>query len=69
MKSAQARADEAGATASRLEADLEGLSSAYNHLEAHAFALETRVRELEADTKPGKAPMSWPNALVLTPFV
>ena len=31
----------------RLEADLEGLSSAYSHLEAHAFALEKRAREAE----------------------
>ena len=47
LLSAQDEAAEARAAAARLEADLEGLSSAYSHLEAHAFALEKRAREAE----------------------
>jgi hypothetical protein len=41
-------AEEARGAAAKLEADLEGLSGAYNSLETHSFALEARVRQLES---------------------
>ncbi len=41
-------AEEARAAAAKLEADLEGLSGAYNSLETHSFTLEARVRQLES---------------------
>ncbi|KAK9825363.1 hypothetical protein WJX81_004059 [Elliptochloris bilobata] len=57
LDAARSQADEARVTAARLEADLKGLSSAYNNLEAHAFALEKRVGEHGAapagDAAPG----------------
>ena len=46
---AHTQASEARAAAARLEADLEGLSSAYSSLEAHAFALERGMGEHEAE--------------------
>lgn len=49
IDSARGQASEARATTARLEADLEGLSSAYSNLEAHAFALERRTGEHEAE--------------------
>ncbi len=41
-------AEEARAAAAKLEADLEGLSGAYNSLEMHSFTLEARLRQLES---------------------
>lgn len=41
-------AEEARAAAAKLEADLEGLSGAYNSLETHSFTLEARLRQLES---------------------
>lgn len=49
LDAARGQASEARATTARLEADLEGLSSAYSNLEAHAFALERRAGEHEAE--------------------
>ena len=49
LDSARGQASEARATTARLEADLEGLSSAYSNLEAHAFAVERRMGEHEAE--------------------
>lgn len=40
-------AQEARAAAAKLDADLEGLSGAYNSLEQHSFTLEARLRQLE----------------------
>lgn len=41
-------AEDARAAAAKLEADLEGLSGAYNSLETHSFTLEARLRQLES---------------------
>jgi len=59
LLSAQGEAAEARAAAARLEADLEGLSSAYSHLEAHAFALEKRAREAELSGYSGGACLTY----------
>ena len=45
-------AEEARGAAAKLEADLEGLSGAYNSLETHSFALEARLRQLEYSDVP-----------------
>ena len=58
-----AAGEEARARAARLEADLTGLSGAYNALEAHASALEDRLRDLEPSSEGPAAPGAlsrWP---------
>lgn len=54
-------AQEARAAAAKLDADLEGLSGAYNSLEQHSFTLEARLRTLEEQSATGQLlPISGP---------
>ena len=46
----RAAAEDARAGSVKLEKDMEGLSGAYNALEAHCSALEARLREAEAQS-------------------
>ncbi len=41
-------ANQAQATAAKLEADMEGLGTAYNMLETHSHEVEARLQELES---------------------
>ena len=45
-----------------MEADLEGLSGAYNSLETHSFALEARLRQLESAASTGAQRSAAPDA-------